>query len=78
MHFLKTFSEAQAFGEYVTPKYIQRANDLFGDQSRQSLTIDLKDLNQYSNQAANFLVKSPKLGLQLLNEALRMFLVDIQ
>lgn len=22
MHFLKTFSEAQAFGEYVTPKYI--------------------------------------------------------
>lgn len=48
MHFFKTFSEAQAFGEYVTPKYVQRANDLFGDQSRQSLTVDLKDLNQYS------------------------------
>ncbi|CAL6015981.1 DNA_replication licensing factor MCM2 [Hexamita inflata] len=78
LHFLKTFQQNVQITEYQPPKYILRAQDLLGHQEKSSLTIDLSDLNQYSHDAASFLVNNPRIGIDLLNIAINKLLSEIE
>lgn len=79
LHFLKTYNQAQqGITDLGVAKYILRANELFGNQQRSSIQVDLADLAAYNMDLARFLVSCPKLGLSILNEALGRFVRELE